>query len=484
MKFLSPFAAVLLCSLSTFSQKDNLVKKWHANTIEGINGNGDAADRSKQINILEISRKLNTENYSGSVEFGQKPNLVSLPCSITTNGKDIRLTAGEQQWSGKILSTSEDKMDLQLGSLIYHFKMVLVPVRNRTKPPKYPIAQFYGNWQESGRVSALNNNQMTITAKDTNYLRLVKSESMYLPGTANRPMYGTMDITDGDNLNIAENDFTVQSLTADKMILMKNKETIHTFIRKTGEFAFEQKTDFCNGCIVDLSMASFKKNWSAYRMSPENQASLPDAISALSIIQVNDDASYSGTVSFGIWSEKKYTTEPCKISFNDKFISISAKTFNWTGKVYRCSNDTLIFGKEKERVLYLRKPVPGLSPVPGMGVMTIDLQPASLKHNWSAYKTETSPGYIKPEMAVIRQLDLLESNGVMKYKGKVQFDKMNRRTTQDCTVEFTTDPKTGTWVNIVTFGESWKTELFKADGKEMITGRKSDGIRYYYRMIK
>jgi hypothetical protein len=362
--------------------------------------------------------------------------------------------------------------------------MVLVSVRSRAKPPKYPLEQFYGNWQETSRAKALNNAPMMIAGKDTIYLKLAKGESMYLPGTGNRPMYGTMDITDGDNLNIAENDFTVQSLTDGRLVLMENKETIHTLTRTSAPFAFENKAEFCKGCIVDLSLSGFKKDWFAYRIAPENQAAQPDAIASLSIIQVNDDNSFSGTVSFGTWSEKKFTTEPCKITFADQQMNINAKSYSWSGRVYRCSNDTLIFGKEKERILYLRKYDKAIAPVPDMGTMTIDLQPASLKHSWSAFKTEANPGYIKSEMAIIRQLDLLESAGLMKYKGKVQFDKMNKRTTQDCTVEFTNDPKTGTWVSVVTAGETWKTELFKADGKEMIMGRKLDGIRYYFRMIK
>jgi len=484
MKFHSLLAAVLLFSHSVLAQKDKLEKKWHANAIEAVAGNEEAADRVKQINLLEISQKTTEGNYTGNVEYGQKPKLVSLPCSITTNGKDIRIMAGDQQWSGQIISTGEDKMDLQLGSLIYHFKMVLVPVRSRTKPPKYPIEQFYGNWQETGRSTALNNSTLTIAAKDTIYLRLAKAESMYLPGTGNRPMYGTMDLTDGDNLNIADNDFTVQTLTDNKLVLMMNKETIHTLTRTSAPFAFENKGEFCAGCVVDLSLSGFKKNWSAYRIAPDNQAAQPDAIASLSIIQVNDDNSFSGMVSFGNWSEKIFTTEPCKITFNDKLMNISAKTYNWSGRVYRCSNDTLIFGKEKERILYLRKIENATAPVPEMGTLIVDLQPASLKHNWSAFKTEANPGFIKPEMAIVRQLDLLESAGPMKYKGKVQYDKMNRRTTQECTVEFTTDPKTGTWVNIVSTSETWKTELFKADGKEMIMGRKSDGIRYYFRVIR
>lgn len=484
MQFHSLLAVVLLCSHSALAQKDKLVKKWHANTIEGVTGNGDAADRDKQINILEVSQKATDGNYTGSVEYGPKPKLVSLPCSITSNGKDIRIMAGDQQWAGQILSTGEDRMDLQLGSLIYHFKMVLVPLPSRTKPPKYPLEQFYGSWQETSRAKALNNAPIAIPSKDTIYLRLAKSASMYLPGTGNLPMYGNMDITDGDNLNIAENDFTVQSLTDGRLVLMENKETIHTLTRTSAPFAFENKAEFCKGCIVDLSLSGFKKDWFAYSIAPENQAAQPDAIASLSIIQVNDDNSFSGMVSFGAWSEKKFTMEPCKIIFTGQQMNINAKSYSWSGQVYRCSNDTLIFGKEKERILYMRMYNSLTSSVPDLSAMTIDLQPASLQHSWSAFKTEANPGYIKPEMAVIRQLDLLESAGLMKYKGKVQFDKMNKRTTQDCTVEFTNDPKNGTWVSVVTAGESWKTELFKADGKEMIMGRKSDGIRYYFRVIK
>lgn len=473
-----------LVFLSAPAQQNKMIKKWHANTVKAETGTADPADLQKQISILKILKKTGDQAFTGNIEYGMKPAQVSSPCSITTNGKDIHITAGDMNWSGQVLESKDETMVWQLGSLTYLFKMVLVPLRSRNKPPQYPIESFYGSWQETGRAKARDNGPLNIQAKDTLYIRMSKDGAMYRPGISNRPMYGTMDLTDGDKLNIAENDFTVKTLTAQSLVLIENGEIMHTLGKIQRPFAFENKPVFCADCKVDLRQSMLTKNWYTFRIAPENAAQQADCISSLNISGKNADNSYSGTISFGIISEKKFITEPCTINFAETIMTITSRSYQWVGEMYRSDGDTLIFGKEKERVFYLKKwdveKTPGLE----NGIQKTDLQAASLIHRWSAYKTEAMPDFIKPEMAIIRQLDINESADAMNFKGKVQFDKSGKRVTQDCTIEFYADKNTLlTRVKVLTSGQSWDTELFKADGKEMIMGRKTDGVRYYFRKL-
>ena len=217
-----------------------------------------------------------------------------------------------------------------------------------------------------------NNVAIPINPKDTVYMRMSKDSAMYRPGISSRPMLGYVDITEGDNLNISQNDFQVKTVSANELVLIENKDILHTLSRINDSFAFERIKEFCPDCKTD----------------------------------------------------------------------------------------------------------------PEAGAMAIDLQATSLIHKWSGYKTEANAGFIKPEMAIIRQLDINQSVGPMKYTGKVQFDKSNKRTTQDCTIEFSEDKNSMvTRVSIQTAGEAWNTEVFKADGKQMIMGKKTDGVRYYFRKI-
>ena len=68
----------------------------------------------------------------------------------------------------------------------------------------------------------------------------------------------------------------------------------------------------------------------------------------------------------------------------------------------------------------------------------------------------------------------------MKYDGKVTFDRFGTRLIQDCTMQFSVDLNKSAWVFIETKDYNWNIEIFKADGKEIIMGKKSDGIRYYF----
>ena len=114
------------------------------------------------------------------------------------------------------------------------------------------------------------------------------------------------------------------------------------------------------------------------------------------------------------------------------------------------------------------------------GTSLIDLRPALLISNWSVYNAEAAQGFIVPETGVLRGLNITNATGNMKYEGKVIFDRLGKRLIQDCTIQFSGDLNKGSRALIETKDYNWDIEIFKADGKEIIMGKKSDGIRYYF----
>ncbi|MBL0057136.1 MAG: hypothetical protein IPP31_13345 [Chitinophagaceae bacterium] len=469
-------------SLILFAQPVTLVKKWHA-TVQSADGSPAAEDRARQMNTLDIIKKTGDHIYTGMVEYNQGGKLITTPCTITTNGKEISIATTEQNWSGTILKSNDEVMNLRMGSLDYFFKKVLVPVQRPQQAAKFKAEQFYGNWLETARFKTKEMSAIPIGTKDTFYLRLSKENAMLLPGTANAPMNGSMDITKGDNLNIATSDFKVVSLTGELMVLDDYENTSHTFTRTMAPFAFENKSTFCAGCKVDLSESALVRTWFVNSIAPMSASKKEDAISTLEITAKNADNSYSGFVEYGNWTEKAFKKSACTLTFTGNDLSITGGIYTWTGRVYLCTGDSLIFGREKEIMYYFKKQVAATTPAVDPGNNMIDLRPESVKHNWSGFNPEAAPGFIKPEMGILRELNLRESAGNMKYKGTVLFDRLNKRQRQDCTIEFSGDAKTSPRIKIITEGYSWDIELFKADGKELIMGRKTDGIRYSFKRM-
>ena len=472
-------AFTIIFSPICFAQQNIMVKKWVAGKIESTNSNPAAEDMSKQIKILEITKKTGENSYTGNVEYGKLP-VIKQPCSLTIAGKNISIEANGQKWMGEIVKIKNDKMTLTLGSLLYQFKQELVPVRRTgNSQAKFTPLQLQGSWQETSRTDN-KKNSLPIDSKDSIYLRISKDSAMYLPGAGYLPMFGSIDITKGDNLNIATVDFKIVALNGDMMMLNNYSNIIHSFSKVTRPYPGERKNKFMSNAVVNLSPASLIKNWFVYSIAPPEASQANNAISAMQILEKNSPENYSGNIEFGNWKLKDPKTLPCTFIFNGNELRIEASSFTWNGQIYKANGDTLIYGKEKETMYYFKKNEKINPAVTDTGTSLIDLRPASLISNWSVYNAEAAAGFIKPETGILRGLNIIRESGNMKYDGKVSFDRFGKRLIQDCTMQFSGDLNKGSWVFIETKDYNWNIEIFKADGKEMIMGKKSDGIRYYF----
>ncbi len=472
-------AFTFIVSSICFAQQNIKVKKWVAGKIESANRNPAAEDLATQIKILEITKKTGENSYTGNVEYGKLP-LIKQPCSLIITGKNISIDANGQKWTGDIVKIENDKMIFALGSLVYYFKQELVPVRRTgNSQAKFTPLQLQGSWQENGRMDN-KKNSLSIDAKDSIYFRISKDSAMYLPGAGYLPMYGSLDITKGDNLNIATVDFKIVALTGDVMMLDDYNNILHSFSKTTMPFPGERKKAFMANAAVDLSPGSLIKNWFVYSIAPPEAAQANNAISAVNILEKNSADKYSGTIEFGNWKLKDPKTLPCTFIFNGNEMRIEAGSYTWNGQIYKANGDTIIYGKENETMYYLKKIGKINPPALDTGTSLIDLRPALLISNWSVYNAEAAPGFIVPETGVLRGLNITNATGNMKYEGKVIFDRLGKRLIQDCTIQFSGDLNKGSRALIETKDYNWDIEIFKADGKEIIMGKKSDGIRYYF----
>lgn len=114
------------------------------------------------------------------------------------------------------------------------------------------------------------------------------------------------------------------------------------------------------------------------------------------------------------------------------------------------------------------------TPVVDTAKAIIDFSSVSLIKDWFAYKREAAPGFVKPGTAVIRNLKILQQQSQNNFKGEIQFARFGKATVEACTLIFTNN-----MVSIVTEGDTWNMEVFKADGREMIMGKKNELVYYF-----
>ena len=105
----------------------------------------------------------------------------------------------------------------------------------------------------------------------------------------------------------------------------------------------------------------------------------------------------------------------------------------------------------------------------------VDLSPSSLIKNWFKYKGIASPGFITNESQLLQNLSIQEKVSENSYKGEVQFGARNGKAyVQPCTLVFN-----DRMVTINTEGNTWNMEVYKADGQEMILGKKGEMVYYF-----
>ena len=104
----------------------------------------------------------------------------------------------------------------------------------------------------------------------------------------------------------------------------------------------------------------------------------------------------------------------------------------------------------------------------------VDLSSSLLIKNWFAYRRAANPGSVKPETPLIRNLRIKEKSSDNTYKGEVEFARNGIAYVQPCTLVFA--DKT---VSIETEGATWNIRVYKADGKEMILGKKGELVYYF-----
>ncbi len=166
-------------------------------------------------------------------------------------------------------------------------------------------------------------------------------------------------------------------------------------------------------------------------------------------------------------------------TFNDDYITTSADDF----RIVSVSPDVIVlddmfgythsFSRKTTLFSYEIVTPPPVAP-PDIDDNKVDLSPSSLIKNWFAYRRGAKPGFVKAEMPVLRYLRISKQLSENSYSGNVEFARNGTAYVQTCTLVFA-----GRMLSIDTEGSAWNVEVYKADGKEMIIGKKGELVYYF-----
>lgn len=106
----------------------------------------------------------------------------------------------------------------------------------------------------------------------------------------------------------------------------------------------------------------------------------------------------------------------------------------------------------------------------------VDISAASLVANWFVYRRGAAPGSVSGTASIIRNLKIT-SGDKDNYTGEIEYSIGPKVTTEPCTLSFS-----GRDLQIKSTTQTWNTKVFKADGKELMMGKKGELI-YYFKPI-
>lgn len=164
--------------------------------------------------------------------------------------------------------------------------------------------------------------------------------------------------------------------------------------------------------------------------------------------------------------------------FTDDYITTSANDF----KIFSVAKDMIVLDDQagyqhsmsrKDIFAYEISASPPVA-APDTTAKKIDISAASLIKDWFAYKRNASPGFVKAETPLIRNLRIKEKQTDTIYKGEIEFARNGKAFVQPCTLSFN-----GNMLTIAAEGNTWNVEVYKVDGEEMILGKKGELVYYF-----
>jgi hypothetical protein len=102
----------------------------------------------------------------------------------------------------------------------------------------------------------------------------------------------------------------------------------------------------------------------------------------------------------------------------------------------------------------------------------IEITAANMIRNWFVYRRGANPGAVANSTPVIRNLKLSKEQGGV-YNGEIEFAISGKVITEPCTFSVS-----GNDVTIKATTQNWNTKIYKADGKEMMLGKKGELVYY------
>lgn len=103
----------------------------------------------------------------------------------------------------------------------------------------------------------------------------------------------------------------------------------------------------------------------------------------------------------------------------------------------------------------------------------VEVNAANMLRNWFVYRRGANPGAIASTTPVIRNLKLTDEGKDGSFNGVIEFATSGKVSTEPCTFKVV-----GGDVAIRSTTQTWNTKIYKADGKELMIGKKGELVYY------
>ncbi|HLK30653.1 MAG TPA: hypothetical protein VKT28_18900 [Puia sp.] len=231
----------------------------------------------------------------------------------------------------------------------------------KSKKADYTIEQFKGKWQEFERRNR--SDSSVVSFNDSIQLKFSDSSKVMTKTSiaTSMTLVGDAEIGDNNLLTVAADEYTVKSLTTDKMVLDDDEKFIH-ILKKLDTFWYEtlgripvKQLDYSTP--ISTSVNNILGKWFVYRRYAKPGATTDNVllIKYLNLTAKSNETTAIGDITF--YQGQSSQQLSCTATIKGSEIKIVAGSNKWTLSVYQADANNFVFGNAD--LLYFSKPSKG-----------------------------------------------------------------------------------------------------------------------------
>lgn len=221
--------------------------------------------------------------------------------------------------------------------------------------PSYNIQQITGKWQETKRTAISTNTKVAFS--DTLQLNFNKRDSVIVRDGISMSQKGYAAVDGANKLQVAGNTYTIVSLSKNTLVI--NDGEFIRELQKRKMFYYETlgriivpKENLSDPVTIDVKKVMGK--WDVYRTQASPGAAEDSAIiKHLSFLQLNDDGSVSGEVTFT--KAKNTESLPFKAIFEKGILQLQTLKHSWSIYTYKADGKEFVFGQQGGLVYFAKQ---------------------------------------------------------------------------------------------------------------------------------